>query len=162
MGFQYLTIVGSFENLRSSISQFHSSVLKPLTDSKAQSSWFSIEFVFWNPMSYFSSCSFLTWATFWCGDTGIVLLLNNNFSLAAPAVKHEHLVGSHSRNLKWEFCQSSGLPFCFDCRTALASVSITFLPLVLFRHLRPNSFPVYPLNSMELQQNWICLSMSVN
>lgn len=70
---------------------------KSLIHLKANSSWFSIEFVFWKPITYFFLCCFLTWAMFWCGDLGIVLLLNNNFSLATPAVKHEYLVGSDSK-----------------------------------------------------------------
>lgn len=70
---------------------------KSLIDLKANSSWFSIGFVVWKPITCFFLYCFLTWAVFWCGDVGIVLLLNNNFSLAAPAVKHEHLVGSHSK-----------------------------------------------------------------
>lgn len=70
---------------------------KSLIHLKANSSWFSIEFVFWKPITCFFLFCFLTWAVFWCGNLGIVLLLNNNFSLATPVVKHEHLVGSHSK-----------------------------------------------------------------
>lgn len=84
---------------------------KSLIDLKANSSWFSIQFVVWKPVTCFFLYCFLTWPVFWCGDVGIVLLLNNNFSLAAPAVKHEHLVGSHSIIWKGHPAKAQGFLF---------------------------------------------------